>query len=195
MNTYISKHVNEREHYFFALQPPLTARAVMVEQLDRVVREHGLDGRSVKFGDLHVALCGIGRTERLREPVLPALQRAARAVRAAAVDVGFDRLANLRLGGDHHALVLRGSSATGSALRILRTMIGRAQHAHGLSRPAVSRFEAHVMLRHVTRPLAVEIALDTVAWQAQEFVLIRSVIGRGVHEIVERCPLEAENSL
>ncbi len=189
MHNSISQHVNEHEHYFFALQPPLTARAIMVEQLDHVVRERGLAGRSVKFGNLHVTLCGMGRAERLREPVLPALQRAAQAVRAAAVEVSFDRLASFRLGGDNHALVLRGSSTTCTALRFLRTTIGHAQYAQGLYQPAASRFEAHVTLRYLPPPLAAEIAVEPVVWQAQEFVLIRSVIGRGVHEIVERWPL------
>lgn len=189
MHNSISQHVNEHEHYFFALQPPLTARAIMVERLDHVVREHGLAGRSVKFGNLHVTLCGMGRAERLREPVLPALQRAARSVRAAAVEVSFDRLASFRLGGDNHALALRGTSTTCTALRFLRTTIGNAQYAQGLYQPAASRFEAHVTLRYLPRPLAAEIALEPVVWQAQEFVLIRSVVGRGVHEIVERWSL------
>ncbi len=57
-----------REQRLFALQPPSTARAVMVEQRDRIVREHGLAGRSARFGKLYLTLCGMGRAERLREP-------------------------------------------------------------------------------------------------------------------------------
>jgi 2'-5' RNA ligase len=76
-------------------------------------------------------------------------------------------------------------------LRFLRTTIGNAQYAQGLYQPAASRFEAHVTLRYLPRPLAAEIALEPVVWQAREFVLIRSVIGRGVHEIVERWPLSS----
>jgi 2'-5' RNA ligase len=87
--------------------------------------------------------------------------------------------------------VLRGTSTTCTALRFLRTTIGHAQYAQGLYQPVASRFEAHVTLRYLPRPLAAEIALESVAWQAQEFVLIRSVIGRGVHEIVERWSLPA----
>ncbi len=192
MHNSISQHIDQGEHYFFALRPPLAARAVMVEQLDRVVRDHALDGRSVRFGDLHVALCGIGRAARPREAMLPALRSAAQAVRAAPVGVSFDRLASFRLGGDSHALVLRGTSTTATALRFLRTAIGHAQYAQGLHRPAASRFEAHVTLRHTTQPLAAEIALEAVSWQAQEFVLIRSVAGTGMQDVVERWPLEAE---
>jgi RNA 2',3'-cyclic 3'-phosphodiesterase len=189
MQSSSSRFVHEQENYFFALEPPLAARALIVEQADRVAREHALGGRSVKFSCLHVTLCGIGRAERLREPVLPVLRRAAEAVRAATVEVGFDRLATFRLGGDNHALVLRCTPQTGSALRFLRTAIGHAQYAQGLYLPGASRFEAHVAARYLPRPLGSEIEIEPVAWQAQEFVLIRSLAGRGVHEIVERWPL------
>jgi len=193
MHNSISQQVDPNEHFFFALQPPLTARAVMVEQLDRVVREHALGGRSVRFGDLHVALCGVGRTARPREAVLPVLRSAAQSVRAAPVEVSFDRLTSFRLGGHSHALVLRGTSTTCTALRFLRTAIGHAQYAQGLYQPAASRFEAHVTLRHMTQPMAAEIALEAITWQAQEFVLMRSVAGHGVHEVVERWPLEPDS--
>lgn len=191
MQSSISRFVHEHENYFFALEPPLAARALIVEQADRIAREHALGGRAVKFCCLHVTLCGIGRAERLCEPLLPALRRAANAIRAAAVEVGFDRFATFRIGGDSHALVLRGTPETGFALRFLRTAIGHAQYAQGLYLPAASRFEAHITARNLPRPLAAEIPLDPVEWQAQEFVLIRSLAGRGVHEILERWPLAA----
>lgn len=189
MQPSISRFVHEHENYFFALEPPLEARALIVEQADRVARELGLVGRAVKFSCLHVTLCGIGRAERLREPLLPALRRAAQTVRAAAVEVGFDRFATFRLGGDSHALVLRSTQQTGSTLRFLRIAIGHAQYAQGLYVPGASRFEAHVTARYVSRPLVGEIAIEPIGWHAQEFVLIRSLVGRGVHEVVDRWPL------
>jgi RNA 2',3'-cyclic 3'-phosphodiesterase len=184
-----SRLVHEHENYFFALEPPLAVRALIVEQTDRIARERELGGRPVKFCCLHVTLCGIGRTERLREPVLPTLQRAAAAVRAATVEVGFDRLTTLRVGGDQHALVLRGTPQTVSALRFLRTAIGHAQYAQGLYLPRTSRFEAHLAARHLPRPIASDIAIDPITWQADGFVLIRSAASRGVHDVVERWPL------
>lgn len=189
MQSSSSRLVHEHDSYFFALEPPLAVRALIVEQADRIAREHELGGRATKFCCLYVTLCGIGRTERSRDPLVPTLRRAAEAVRSAAVEVGFDRLATLRIGGDSHALVLRATSQTGTALRFLRTAIGSAQYAQGLYLPGASRFEAHITVRHLPRPLAGEIAFDPVAWCAQEFVLIRSIAGRGTQEIVERWPL------
>lgn len=186
-----TRQAHDAENYFFALQPPLEARAQIIEQADTMARDHAFTGRAVKFSQLHVTLCAIGRAERLREPLLPVLQRAARSVRAAAVNVGFDRLASFRLGGEQHALVLRATPAAGSMLRFLRTALGNAQYAHGLYLPGASRFEAHVTLRYLRQPLAAEITVEPVAWRASEFVLIRSLIGRGVHEVVERWPLAA----
>lgn len=191
MHPLTSRPSHDAENYFFALQPPLEARAQIIEQADTIARDRALAGRAVKFSQLHVVLCAIGRVERLREPLLPALRRAACSVRAAAVDVGFDRLASFRLGGEQHALVLRGTPATCSTLRFLRTALGHAHYAQGLYPPNVSRFEAHVTLRYLRQPLASEVAVEPVVWRANEFVLIRSLIGRGVHEVVERWPLSA----
>jgi len=189
MSSLLSRLEHEHENFFFALEPPLEARALIVEQTDRIARERELGGRSVKFCCLHVTLCGTARTVRLREPLLPALQRAAATVRAAAVEVGFDRLATLRLGGDQHALVLRCNAQTASTLRFLRTAIGHAQYAQNLYLPDASRFEAHLTVRHLPRPLVEDIAIDPVTWCAQHFVLIRSVASRGVQEVVERWAL------
>lgn len=184
-----SRTAREHENYFFALEPPLAARALIVEQADRIAREHALGGRAVKFSCLQVALCGMSRGGRLHAPLLPTLRRAAASVCAETVEVGFDRFATLRAGSDSHALVLRATSQTGFALRLLRTAIGRAQYAQGLQTPAASRFEAHVVVRWLPQPLAADIAVDPVAWKAGDFVLMRSLAARGVHEVVERWPL------
>ncbi|WP_425507993.1 hypothetical protein, partial [Tahibacter caeni] len=97
MQSYISLDVNDDEQYCFALEPPLVARALMVEQADRIARDGGLAGRPAMFSHLYVPLCATGRDRGLREPLLPALTRAAAAVRAVALDVRFDRVASLRL--------------------------------------------------------------------------------------------------
>ncbi len=107
-------------------------------------------------------------------------------MRAAAVEVSFDRLASFCISGDSHALVLCGSSTTCTALSFVRTTSAHAQHAQGRYPPAVSRFKAHMTLRFLPWRLAAEIVTDTVTWQPREFVLIRSVICGGVHEMVER---------
>lgn len=189
MQSPASRAAREHENYFFALEPPLAARALIVEQADRIAREHALGGLAVKFSCLQMMLCGTSRAGRLQAPLLPTLSRAAEVVRGATVEVGFDRFATLRAGSDSHALVLRATSQTGFALRALRTAIGRAQYAQGLPSPAASRFEAHVTVRWMPHPLAGDITIDPVAWQAREFVLVRSLAGRGVQEVVERWPL------
>lgn len=184
--------VQESESYFFALEPPLEARALLVEVQDRFAYEHELGGRAVKFSQLHVMLCGIGRAERLREPLLPVLRRAVQSLRAAAVAVSFDRFVSFRVGGDNHALALRGTRETSMALRFLRTAVGNAQYAEGLYRPPPPRFEAHAIVRHLPRPLQREAAVEPLSWLAREFVLIRSVLGRGVQEVVGRWPLQPD---
>lgn len=181
----------DNEYFFFALEPDLDARAGMVDRLDRLLRERGLAGRPVKFCNLHATLCAAGRAERLREPLQQALQRAAESVRGAAIEVEFDRIASLRLGGSQHVLALRASPESQSVLRFLRLAVAGAQYAQGLYLPGASRFDAHVNLCHTSQPLAGEAVLEPLRWYAQEFVLIRSVPGRGVHEVVGRWPLRA----
>ncbi|GMV31497.1 MAG: hypothetical protein AMXMBFR59_36220 [Rhodanobacteraceae bacterium] len=167
----------------------MAARALIVEQADHIAREHALGGQAVKFSCLQMMVCGMGHGGRPHAPLLSTLRRAAASVRAAGVEVGFDRFVTLRAGGNSHALVLRAMPRAGFALRALRTAIGRAQYVQGLPLPDASRFEAHVVVRRVPRPLAGEIAIGPVAWRAGEFVLVRSLTGRGVHEVVERWPL------
>lgn len=189
MQSYISLDVNEAGHYCFALEPTVAARALMVEQADRVAREGGLAGRPAVFSQVYVPLCATGRDRGLCEPLLPALTRAAAAVHAVALEVCFDRFASLRLGGQNHALVLRAPPTVTTALRFLGNAIGHAQYAQGLYRPAASRFAAQATLRYLPRALEREIAIEPITWQAQDFVLIRSV--RGMQDVVGRWKLVA----
>uniref|UniRef100_UPI0021482EF5 hypothetical protein n=1 Tax=Tahibacter caeni TaxID=1453545 RepID=UPI0021482EF5 len=119
----------------------------------------------------------------------PALTRAAAAVRAVALDVRFDRVASLRLGGQSHALVLRAPPTAATALRFLGNAIGHAQYAQGLYRPAAWRFAAQAILRYLPRALGREIAIGPIAWRAQDFVLVRRA--RGAQEIAGRWRLAA----
>jgi 2'-5' RNA ligase len=176
----------------FALEPDLDARAGMVDRLDRLMRDQGLTGRPVKFCNLHASLCVAGRAERLREPLPQLLCRAGDAVRGAAIEVEFDRLASFRLGGSQHLLVLRAAPETRSVLRFLRLAVAGAQYAQGLYLPGASRFDAHVGLCYINQPLIGEIVIDPVRWRAEEFALVRSVPGRGVHEVLGRWPLRAQ---
>ncbi|HVH34945.1 MAG TPA: hypothetical protein VM847_12640 [Tahibacter sp.] len=189
MQSYISLDVNDDEQYCFALEPTLAARALMVEQADRVAREGGLAGRPAVFSRVHVPLCATGRDRGLGEPLLPALTRAAATVHATALEVSFDRFASLRLGGQNHALVLRAPPTAATALRFLGNAIGHAQYAQGLYRPAASRWVAQATVRYLPKALEREIAIEPIVWQAQDFVLIRSA--RGVQDVVGRWKLAA----
>lgn len=182
----------DNENFFFALEPDLDARAGMVDRLDRLMRERGLSGRPVKFCNLHATLCAAGRAERLREPLPQALQRAGESVRGAAIDVEFDRCASLRLGGSQHVLVLRAAAETQSVLRFLRLAVAGAQYAQGLYLRGASRFDAQVSLCYMNQPLVGEEAIEPVRWRAQEISLVRSVPGRGLHEVLGRWPLRPE---
>jgi hypothetical protein len=148
-----------------------------------------LAGRPAVFSRVHVPLCATGRDQGLCEPLLPALTRAAAAVRASELEVRFDRFASLRLGGQNHALVLRAPPTAATALRFLGNAIGHAQYAQGLYRPAASRWVAQATMRYLPKALEREIAIEPIVWQAQDFVLIRAV--RGAQDVVGRWKLAA----
>ena len=178
--------------YFFALRPDSHARVEIADVATRFRRSQRSSGVSVPVDNLHLPLCPMGRPERSRPALEPALLAAGEAVRAPAFMVSLDTAMRCVPAGGQYPFVLCVDQPGAAAALGLRRAIAAAQRAQGLQVNGVSSFHPHVALQHGPAIDAIEESITPIRWQAVEFVLIRSFFGQASHEVVGRWPLTRE---
>lgn len=161
---------------FFALVPPRRA----VDRLAAV--RDGLGWRSkVGNGRFHITL-GISEDFSTFDPSLAA------ALRAMGDCAGGEplRIVLDRLAGSASSVALRPARAP-PALRSLQRGLGEGLRRTGIARQAW-RFNPHLTLGYRdAAPFGK--AVEPIAWEARDFVLIHSVVGRTIHRELARWPL------
>lgn len=167
------------DRLFFALFPDRDVADCMATLAAMQCARHGLHGRPSSVDRLHVTLFHLGDSVGLREDVVEAAERAASQVRAAPFVVTFDRVVTFANQRRHKPFVLK-SSGGNEALRVFHAQLGRSLYAAGLGRYVTAGFEPHVTLAYDARGVEAE-PVTPISWQAGEFVLIHSLLGKTRH--------------
>ncbi|MBV9551035.1 MAG: 2'-5' RNA ligase family protein [Alphaproteobacteria bacterium] len=178
------------DRLFFALRPDQAASAQIIAITDGLYVAHGLSGRRLKAGNLHVSLHHIGDFAGLpNEPLLRA-RAAGEILRHGPVTIRFDRAGSFVRQHRTLPLVLRGSGQV-IPLIAFQHELGQALGRQGLRAMASTSYTPHMTLLYDPRYVEAK-AVTPVEWTATEFVLIRSLIGKSRHEVLGRWSLDAD---
>lgn len=169
------------ERLFFALLPPrqvAASTAAWVEDMPG-------DWTRQRADRLHVTLAITGDFRQWPVGFVDGMLRAGEAAAAAPFEMVLDRLSI----GNRSAALRPGHVNPG--LKALHTAIAGAMAHAGVPLREGWRFSPHMTLGYGEgRP--VQQAVEARTWRAEEFVLIRSLVGRTQHRVLGRWPLRAE---
>lgn len=175
--------------YFFALMPSGRAQRQIGERRESAIRALR-PGRPSRVDDdrLHLSLCAPKTLKRLRAPFEASLQRAGAEVRASAFALCLDDFGTFNGGFEQACLVLRSDATSSTHVQSLKDDIGTALFKHGFG------WDGGTLAPHVTLFYADDIASpcgpdEVVEWHVDEFVLVRSHVGKHRHDIIGRWPL------
>lgn len=175
--------------YFFALMPKGRVQSHMGERRESAIRALR-PGRPSRVDDdrLHLSLCAPKTLKRLRAPFEESLQRAGAEVKESVFSLRLDEFDTFHGGFDQACLVLRCDAMGSAHVQALKDGIGKALFHHGFG------WDGGALAPHVTLFYADDIALpcgpdEAVEWHVDEFVLIRSHVGKHRHDVIGRWSL------
>ena len=177
--------------YFFALMPEGQALQEIGERRAHAVRAvQAARPSPVEDHRLHLTICTPKTSKRLRAPFEESLVRAGNDVVASAFGLRLDGFDKFTGGFDQSCLVLRSDTETSAHVQTLKDSIGEALFRHGFG------WDKAALAPHVTLYYASELELpegldEPIDWQVDEFVLIRSHVGKHRHDVLGRWPLRA----
>lgn len=180
------------DRLFFAVRPD-AGTALRIECLAQSLRDTcGLRGRSLGPERFHVTLHLVGDfygevPPQLLDALLGAGRRAA--AHASPFEVCFDSVASFARRRRNVPLVMLGQPGEGE-LAGLRQSLLAALAGEGVAAASDQRFTPHLTLLYddvamVPRPV------EPVAWRVDALFAMRSLLGRGRHEVLARLPLGA----
>ena len=172
---------------FFAVLPDDVAVASISLLAQRQCRAHGLTGKPLLPGLLHISLHHVGDYAGRPRGVVAAACEAGAALVMPSFEVAFDRVVSFGGRSGNHPFVLRGGDGV-VGLLALHQHLGVALQKVGLWRWVKPQYEPHVTLLYDDRCVA-EQAIDAVSWTVREFVLVHSLHGQGRYIILERWKL------
>jgi 2'-5' RNA ligase len=175
------------DRLFLALFPDERTAARLRRLAEEVSARHGLRGNLIDAERLHITLFHIGDWVGLPPDTLKAALAASANLRAAPVEICLDQIASFTPQRSRPPLVLKASSGN-TALRELRAALGRELTRAGLGRSVANAFEPHVTLSYPTQSIEPE-AVELVRWNAAEFVLVHSLLGKTTYIPLDRWAL------
>jgi|HubBroStandDraft_5_1064220.scaffolds.fasta_scaffold69781_2 2'-5' RNA ligase len=180
------KHESQDYPLFFALLPDEEATLQIAQLVERFRQSHGLTGA---LRPLHVTLCDLVPRETPQRTIEVASKVAA-SVAAAPFRVALNRMT--RFGGkggkDKRPLVLAGDDGVAGLGQFRQRLCMQLRLADLTKRPG--SFTPHLTLLY-DDPLPPDQDVPPIAWTAQDFVLVRSLVGQSKHEVLGRWPLSA----
>ena len=177
--------------YFFALMPAGAALQQIGERRAHAVRAvQSARPSPVEDHRLHLTICTPKTLKRLRAPFEESLKRAGDDVVASTFGLRLDSFDRFTGGFDQSCLVLRSDESTSAHVQTLKDAIGEAlfRHGFGWDRSALA---PHVTLYYARDIEVPESSGEPIDWHVDEFVLIRSHVGKHQHDVVKRWPLRA----
>ncbi|RZL01605.1 MAG: 2'-5' RNA ligase [Rubrivivax sp.] len=177
------------DRLFFALMPDKAAADRVASLTQRLRSDHGLSARPIPAERLHVTLHHLGDYAGLPAHIVAAASEVAAGLVVPPVAPGFDRVATFSGKPGHLPLVLRGEAGLAGVMA-LQSALDLGLRKAGLAKGARTTYTPHLTLlyadRRVDEPLA-----EPITWSAQEFVLVRSLMGRAHYTVIGRWPLRA----
>lgn len=174
---------------YFAVKPQMATASDIEHMAEREKRRHRLRGHPIAPQCLHATVHFLGRERRLRAALIFAALRAGAAVVTPPFDVAFDRIESFLTRPDRVPLVLRGDDGL-DGLMVLYRLLAEAMEKVGLGHYVLPHYTPHVTVLYADRPIA-EQRVETIGWTVREFVLVRSLYGKGEHIELGRWPLRA----
>lgn len=176
------------DRLFFAIRPDADAATRVDRLVQDLCKQHGLKGKSLGIERFHVTLYHVGDYGGLPADVVDLAGEAARAVSGAApFRLEFEQVASFSRRPRNMPLVLLGGDGLIAVSRF-QLSLAAALARVGLGLSGGANYTPHLTLLYDDRYVAAQ-AIEPVAWTAHEFVLVRSLIGKGRHEILLRFPL------
>ncbi|MEO6968663.1 MAG: 2'-5' RNA ligase family protein [Rhodanobacteraceae bacterium] len=176
------------DRFFFAVFPAPDSAARIAALAQTLRRQHGLRGKPLAAARLHVTLHHLGDYAGLPPTLVASAEAAAARVNLPAFDVAFDSASSFAGRSRQRPLVLRCKETDMASLWALQRMLGEGMAATGLSRHVERTFVPHVTLAYDDK-LLTPTPIERIGWTVRDFVLVRSLIGRGEYRALGRWPL------
>lgn len=184
----LERHFEDR--IFFAILAETTIAGPLARKAVTLDRELGLQSWFVPEDHIHISLVSLGDHDEFPDALIEDACRIGSMVVAKPFKVSFDRLSSF--GGG--SLVLRGSSGSNAALQEFWRKLTALISDSPLQRYLTRSIEPHVtLLRDEARvPKIHERSIDPVCWLVRDFVLIHSLIGKGIYKECGRWQLTGQ---
>ena len=174
---------------FFALFPDAETAARLAALAQQLRTQHGLKGKALDAERFHVSLCSVGTYDGdVPESILSQARRAAASLTFPVFDVAFDHARSYPKVQNKPVVLV--SNDANAALNALHRTLGQALTRAGLGRWVAKAFTPHLTLLYDTREIHTE-HIANVRWTAREFVLVRSLIGKGHYDRLGAWPFHA----
>ncbi len=172
-----------KERLFFALRPDAPG-AARIHQFTMELRAAlGLAGRALAVERLHLTLCFLGDYTPASPELVAAAQRAARGLHQAPFELRFDQAMSFARPGQAPLVLCQKEPC--APLMQLHADLRDALAASGHFELETREFQPHVTLLYDVQQVPPR-DIAPIAWQVSEFLLVRSLIGQGRHEVVGR---------
>lgn len=173
---------------FFAIFPEADAAESITKLRQDLGGKHGLSGKFLAEEHFHISLHHVGNFVGLPQAILAMAGKAAAAAAAVtpSFEVVFDRAMSFAGSPGNHPFVLCGSDGA-VALTALHQALGVAMQRAGF-KLRKSHYTPHITLLYGDRRISEQI-VEPVAWTVREFVLVRSLLGRGKYVPLARWTL------
>lgn len=176
------------DRLFFAVFPDAEAAEHIAQLAQQLRSQHGLRGKPLNTGRLHVTLHHLGDYAGLRQDIIAQASQAASSLRVLQpFEIAFDLAASFSSTPRNRPFVLRGGEGL-VALTAFQQALGTAMKRVGLGQWAKPAYTPHVTLLYDDQVVA-EQNVTPVAWTAREFVLVHSLIGQNRHVALQRWAL------
>ncbi|OUM01951.1 2'-5' RNA ligase family protein [Variovorax sp. JS1663] len=173
------------DRLFFALRPDAAAIARIERLIGQLRQDFGLEGKALGAARFHVTLRLLGDFPSFPQEVADAARAAAQPLTAIpAFKLGFDRVGTIVRRPRNMPLVLLGEEGVIS-VKAFHASLDKAMERVGLGSTGRSQYTPHLTLLYDDRFVA-PCPIEAINWTAHEFVLVRSLLGRGRHEVVAR---------
>ncbi len=168
---------------YFSIFLPLEFAEAVAAQVAVFGPPHGLTGKPLLPHRLHVTLHDLGNVDEVPPELLKLALAAGDAVSAPTFDVTYDHAMRFPSSGTY---VLTGDAAGTAQLVAFRESVGAAMRAQGLK--VKKSYSPHMTVAY-DRGTITKHAIEPVVWTAQEFMLIKSHVGKGIYDVLGRWPL------
>ncbi len=177
------------DRLFFCLFPPPAVCEAIAVEADGLRAEHSLAGPSIEAGPLHLTLHHLGDHVDAREDIVQAAMGAASRIALAPFELSLLTASSLAGREGKHPCVLLGPEAR-QPVHLLWRELSNQLMAAGLGRYLKREFVPHVTLRYVQSMLPAQ-AIEPIHWPVLDFSLVRSLLGKGRHEVLGTWPLRS----